>query len=231
MRKKKTKVKLKGFLIVLAIILFGALVFFYYRTLKVKNIYVTGNSYLKESEILELTNLVDYPYLYTVSSSKIEKDLKEHPMINDVKVHKSLFGTITINMDENKVLYENKDGEYTLSNNQKINLDKEVLGVPLLINNCEDMCEKLVKKLVIVDRDILNHISEIEYKPNDLDKERFMFYMSDGNYVYVTLSKMNLINSYNEIYPTLEGKKGILYLDSGNHFEIKKQNEKEVDSE
>ena len=231
MRKKKTKVKLKGFLIVLAIILFGALVFFYYRTLKVKNIYVTGNSYLKESEILELTNLVDYPYLYTVSSSKIEKDLKEHPMINDVKVHKSLFGTITINIDENKVLYENKDGEYTLSNNQKINLDKEVLGVPLLINSCEDMCEKLVKKLVIVDRDILNHISEIEYKPNDLDKERFMFYMSDGNYVYVTLSKMNLINSYNEIYPTLEGKKGILYLDSGNHFEIKRQNEKEVDSE
>ena len=66
------------------------------------------------------------------------------------------------------------------------------------------------------------HISEIEYKPTDLDKERFMFYMSDTNYVYITLSKISLINSYNEIYPTLEGKKGILYLDSGNHFEIKK---------
>ena len=58
------------------------------------------------------------------------------------------------------------------------------------------------------------------------DKERFMFYMSDTNYVYVTLSRINLINSYNEIYPTLEGKKGILYLDSGNHFEIKDINEK-----
>ena len=46
--------------------------------------------------------------------------------------------------------------------------------------------------------------------------------MSDSHYVYITLSKISLINSYNEIYPTLEGKKGILYLDSGNHFEIKK---------
>ena len=31
----------------------------------------------------------------------------------------------------------------------------------------------------------------------------------------------NLINKYNDIYPTLDNKKGILYLDSGNHFEIK----------
>ena len=27
----------------------------------------------------------------------------------------------------------------------------------------------------------------------------------------------------NDINPTLEGKKGILYLDSGNHFEIKEK--------
>ena len=40
--------------------------------------------------------------------------------------------------------------------------------------------------------------------------------------VYVTLDKIEVINSYNEIVPTLEGKKGILYLDSGNHFQIMK---------
>ena len=45
-----------------------------------------------------------------------------------------------------------------------------------------------------------------------------MLYMVDGNYVYITLTKFDSINYYNEIYPTLEGKKGILYLDSGNHF-------------
>ena len=80
----------------------------------------------------------------------------------------------------------------------------------------------MIEKLNLVNQDILPRVSEIMYQPNDLDKERFMFYMSDGNYVYITLNKITLINSYNEIYPTLEGKKGILYLDSGNHFQIKK---------
>ena len=85
--------------------------------------------------------------------------------------------------------------------------------------------------MTLIDKSILKHISEIEYKKTDLDKERFLFYMNDGNCVYITLSKINLINSYNEIYPTLEDKKGILYLDSGNHFEIKEKEEKTLETE
>ena len=45
--------------------------------------------------------------------------------------------------------------------------------------------------------------------------------MSDGNMVYITLPKAENLNKYNEIKKELEGKKGILYLDSGNYFEIK----------
>ena len=44
--------------------------------------------------------------------------------------------------------------------------------------------------------------------------------MNDGNYVYITIYKTLAINEYNKILPNLEGKKGILYLDSGNYFEI-----------
>ena len=46
-----------------------------------------------------------------------------------------------------------------------------------------------------------------------------MLYMIDGNYVYATLTRFDSVNYYNDIYPTLGGKKGILYLDSGNHFQ------------
>ena len=220
MKRKRFKIKLKGLIIVLILILLGVLIFLGYRNLKVKNIYVVGNKVLRESEIIELVNLKDYPYLYTISTSKIIDSLKTNPLINSVKVKKTLLGKIEILIEENRILYEDLNGKYALSNNQKIDKNKVILGIPTLTNECEE--EKLIKKLVLIDEDILNKISEIEYRPNDLDKERFMFYMNDGNYVYVTLSKMNLINSYNEIYPTLEGKKGILYLDSGNHFEIKK---------
>ncbi len=72
-----------------------------------------------------------------------------------------------------------------------------------------------------INSDILIKISEIEYKNTEYDKERFLFLMNDGNYVYITISRIELINSYNEIYPTLDNHKGILHLDSGNHFEIK----------
>lgn len=225
MKRIIRKINIKKVVIIFIIILLAVLVFFYYRSIKVKSIFVTGNSYLSESEILEGTNLLNYPHLYEVSESKIKSELKKNKLINDVKVQKYLSGKIVISVDENKILYQDSNSKYVLSNKEEISMDETPLGIPTLINDCSDVKDKFVEKLMLVDKDILKHISEIEYKPTDLDKERFMFYMTDGNYVYITLSKINLINSYNEIYPTLEGKKGILYLDSGNHFEIKDKNE------
>ena len=61
-------------------------------------------------------------------------------------------------------------------------------------------------------------ISEIKYDPNNIDKERFLITMNDGNYVYVTLYKITAINEYLKILSKVN-KKGILYLDSGNFFE------------
>ena len=68
--------------------------------------------------------------------------------------------------------------------------------------------------------DTLSKIGAIEYKPNDYDKDRFLLYMDDGNMVYLTLTKFKMINHYNEVLTQLENHKGILYLDSGNHFKI-----------
>ena len=72
-----------------------------------------------------------------------------------------------------------------------------------------------------IKEDILSKVSDMEYLPNEYDKDRFLFYMDDGNMVYLTLTKFKLMNHYNEVLPQLEGHKGILYLDSGNHFQIK----------
>ena len=69
--------------------------------------------------------------------------------------------------------------------------------------------------------DTLSKISDIEYKPNDYDKDRFLLYMDDGNVVYLTLTKFKMINHYNDVLKQLENHKGILYLDNGNHFQIK----------
>ena len=45
--------------------------------------------------------------------------------------------------------------------------------------------------------------------------------MNDGNYVYVTLTKIDKINKYNSIKDQIGEDKGIIYLDSGDYIEIK----------
>ena len=81
--------------------------------------------------------------------------------------------------------------------------------------------KSFIKKVNKIDEEILNKISDIEYVPNEWDKDRFLLYMDDGNMVYLTLTKFNMINYYDDVLSQLEGKKGILYLDNGNHFQIK----------
>ena len=75
----------------------------------------------------------------------------------------------------------------------------------------------LLKKINI---NVLNRISEIEYVPTDVIKNRFLLLMNDGNYVYITLDKFKSINKYIDIIKEFEGKKGILYLDSGKYFDV-----------
>ena len=70
-KKKKKRIKLKGLLTILSIILLGVLIFFVYHSLKIKNIYVVGNKLIKESEIIETSSLKEYPYYYKVSTKKI----------------------------------------------------------------------------------------------------------------------------------------------------------------
>lgn len=44
--------------------------------------------------------------------------------------------------------------------------------------------------------------------------------MNDGNYVYLTLTSFKKINNYVDILKNFENQKGILYLDSGEYFQV-----------
>jgi hypothetical protein len=67
---------------------------------------------------------------------------------------------------------------------------------------------------------VFRKISEIKYDPDEVDKERILFTMTDGNYVYITMLKFYLLNDYNSIVKEFDNKKGILYLNSGGYFKI-----------
>ena len=190
--------------------------------MKIKNIYVIGNNNLKDQEIIELAGINNYPNLFQTSSRKIEKKIKLNPLIDSVKVKKTFLGKITINIKEYNLLLKNEiDNTIYLDNGQKITNDINIIGLPTLTNDVDkDILNDFLKKLNTINKDILSKISEITYSPNEYDKDLFLFLMNDGNYVYITTTRLDNINKYENVLLELEGKKGIIYLDSGNHFEI-----------
>ena len=113
-----------------------------------------------------------------------------------------------------------KRNKYVLENKKEVLLNGIV--VPTLINYVPDTkYDIFVNKYILLDNKVKQKISEIIYDPNTIDEDRFFLYMNDGNYVYITLTKMELLNKYNDAITKFEGKKGTLYLDSGNYFEIR----------
>ena len=220
--KKKKKNKKKIILKILIIIIILGSLIFYFKNMKIKNIYVIGNNTLKDQEIIELAGINNYPNLFQISSRKIEKKIKLNPLIDSVKVKKTFLGKITINIKEYNLLLKNEiDNTIYLDNGQKITNDINIIGLPTLTNDVDkDILNDFLKKLNTINKDILSKISEITYSPNEYDKDLFLFLMNDGNYVYITTTRLDNINKYENVLLELEGKKGIIYLDSGNHFEI-----------
>ena len=221
---KKRKLRVGRLLFILVIL--GGLFFGGYNFVKlpIENIIINGTNYLNDDYILELSNLKDYPSFMLTSSRKTIKKLEKSPSINSAKVKKKFFHKIVIEIKENKPLfYSEVDKKMVFSNKESIDVeDYSLFRVPRLLNYVPDTkYNSFIKNVNRVDEEILGMISDIEYVPNDLDKDRFLLYMDDGNMVYLTLTKFKMINYYNDVLAQLEGRKGILYLDNGNHFQIK----------
>lgn len=127
---------------------------------------------------------------------------------------------IYIEVEEYQPIFIYKD-KLVLSSSSLVDNMYDIDYVPYVINDIDDIFEDVVSKFEKIDKDVLLKISHIEYSPNDVDKERFLLYMVDSNYVYITLSKIDKINKYNAIVQQMENKIGIIYLDSGDYVEIK----------
>ena len=220
----KRKIRLVPILLLLLIVFLILFVIKLIINIKIQNIYIFGNKYLSDDFIIEKAHLKNYPSYFLNFSFDISNRLEKDPFIKNASVDKHFFGVVEITIEENKVLfYKEYDKKYVLETKEEVDSLPFIYTPVTLINYVPDtIYDNLLNKYKKLTDEIISKISEIKYDPSDYDNSRFMIYMNDGNYVYITLSKFDSLNYYNEIYPTLEGKKGILYLDSGNHFvEIK----------
>lgn len=219
-KKKKKKINYKRIIIALLLLAGVYLTVAYFIHLPVKNIYITGNNILSDKEIISICELDNYPEYINTYFIDIEKNLLENEYIKSAKVERKIFNKIYINIEEYEplVIYKNK---LILSSKQQVENKYNIAYLPYITNDIDSVYDKFVTAFSKVNKDALLKISHIEYSPNDVDKERFILYMVDGNYVHITLSKIEKINKYNSIVSELDGQKGIIYLDSGDYVEIK----------
>lgn len=218
--KKKRKLKVKNVFLVFLFIILMLLGIAFLTDIKINNIVIKGNSLYSDWEIIEMARLDDYPSSLKTLSSSIEKRLEKDAYVNNVEVERPSLTKVVINIEENLPLFYYLPAEKTILAD-KTEVDDN-FPVPTVINYVPDkVYSKFLKAIASVNYDIVKRISEIKYDPNEVDEGRFFLTMNDGNQVYLTLNKFDKIDNYLDIIKEFDNKKGILYLDSGEYFEVK----------
>lgn len=214
-KKKFSKKKFSIFLFILGIIIFVIRL----CITNITNIYISGNEYLTDQDIIEISQLDNYPNSITNPSYIIEKRLKNHKYILDVEINKNIFlNKIIIKVIENYPLFYYSVKDKTVLYNGDT-IDGNVSNLTIINSIKEEVYTKFLEKIKQIDVKILNRVSEIEYVPNNILIDRFLLIMNDGNYIYITLDKFLTLNKYLDIIKQFSGEKGILYLDSGEYFD------------
>ena len=225
-KKIKRKLNIKALIVCILIIYLFCMLIYYFLSMPIKNIYITGTTNLSDNEIIHAAGIKNYPSIIKLNSSKMKKNIKKLNYVDDVKIKRNIFGKLTIDIKEANILFYNRNNnKLVLSNGKEITEDNSY-GYASLINYVpKDIYKKLITSLDKIDDDILKSISEIEYsisKSNDkiIDDTIFILRMNDGNTVYINLINIKNLNKYQSIYATLNNVAGIIYLDSSSNENI-----------
>ena len=226
MKKKqvKRKINLKKTLIFFVTCFFLFFSFYCLIKVHVTSINIIGNFYYTDKEIMEYSNIDEYPPFLMINSRLIKKKLLKLDIIKSVSIKKNIDFSLELTIVEHKVLYQRKsDGLFVLDNGNEVSTNY-IANVPILLNYFPNTLEeKVLKSFSKLDKETIGKISSIEYSKTEADSERFLLYMNDGNLVYINLNRMSNLNKYTEILNEVGTKKGILNLDSGNYFEVKEK--------
>lgn len=183
----------------------------------VKAISVKGNLYLKDEDIVALSELnTDSKYIF-VNADTIESRIKTNLMIDECDVVKTDTQTIEISVSEKKAIgYALEGGENVLilSDDSRIILDKNNLYliqfVPIIEGFSKDELILIEKNLNDVDYKMINEISEIHKYPL-LKFQDHELIMRDGNYIFTSVYGLNRVKRYYEMVNSFANESNTCY--------------------
>lgn len=229
-KSKHRKLRIKLLCQLLISIILIASFCMYIFNLRIKNIYITGTDKIKDITIIDATNIRDYPKIFLLNKKKMQEQIKSIPLVEDVKIKRNIFGKLTINIKEEKIIFFYKyNNKFITNNGNSIDNNNDFYGYPTLINFTPDtIFEKLVNGLNKIDYNIILMINDIEYTPyktntgETIDNNHFTLTMNDQNTVMIDTTNIKNLNLYNTIIasPDMDKEKGVIYLDTINDERI-----------
>ena len=173
-RRKKRRLKIKNILIFILIIITISLTGYYFVTLPIKNIYIKGNNIVTDNDIIEESEINNYPSFLLTSTFKMEHKLKKNKFIDKARITKKLGNIIEINIKEYKPLaiIEEKN-QIILSSGNIVDNIYNITDSPILTNSIDEkIFPNFIAKFNKINNGILRQISQIEYSPTNVDNSR-----------------------------------------------------------
>ena len=114
-KKIKRKLNIKALIVCILIIYLFCMVIYYFLSMPIKNIYITGTTNLSDNEIIHAAGIKNYPSIIKLNSSKMKKNIKKLNYVDDVKIKRNVFGKLTIDIKEANILFYNIPKFYIIS--------------------------------------------------------------------------------------------------------------------
>lgn len=191
---------------------------------RVKAVKISGNHYLADSYIEEISSIQTGDIYYFCIPVIKEMKIKNDPMISDADVTLSYNGVINIEITEKKPIgyrYDDETPVILLSDNTTAELKSEYLdiiaSVPLISGfNEEEQTRLLTKAFADVDQSIIESISEITQFSLSYDDEAMKIHMRNGGYFIGNYQNVDKLNQYYAIYSNMNDKSKCISADENS---------------
>lgn len=229
--KKQRQKKLTTRLITLILLFSFAIlivVYFISSLSRVDIVSVSGTKEVADQEIIDVSQIKsgdDFWRVFFERKAISKKVFSELPQVKAVEIDFSGLNDYTIKIEEYQtVAYLAEDNKYynILENGKIVNESRKIsIGNPPIFKNFEE--NKALRTIIIqyqlLNENIQNSISEIEYTPSDIDDHLIKLYMNDGNEVIASIpSFAEKMVYYPDMVKKIGDQKGTFNIEVGAYF-------------
>lgn len=230
LKEKRRKKMYRRLVALLFLFSFAILIVVYFITplSKVDQVSVSGTKEVTDQAVIDASQIRSGDSLWETffSRNKIETTVKKQlPQVKSMKLKFNSINSYELVVSEYKtVAYLEKGDEYynILSNGKIVNESRKIsIGNPPIFVNFKEgkALNKMLEQYQVLNENIHNSISEIEYTPSKTDDYLITLYMNDGNQVVASiLSFAEKMVYYPDIVEKIGEEKGVINIEVGIYF-------------